>query len=147
LERETRLPLTLPAALKFIRTVWSVMIISLLLFPAIAEKTGPASHNTSRGLFFAITLPALLLVASWRVPRVKYIREGARRLAQHPGDARALRRWQTGHIISFMLSEAVALYGLILRYEGFSSADVVAFSAAGFMLMLFSAPRAPRVQS
>ncbi|HKH98866.1 MAG TPA: hypothetical protein VJ999_07150 [Candidatus Sulfotelmatobacter sp.] len=145
MDRDTRLPLTLPAALKFTRTVWSLTFISILVFPAIAEKTGPASRHPSKGLFFAITLLAMLVVVSWRVARAKYVREGARRLAEDLGDTRALRRWQAGHILSFMTSEAVMLYGLILRYEGFSFADVVAFYIGGLILMLLSAPRVPRV--
>ena len=143
MNREPRMPLTLPAALRFTRTLWSLMLISIVVFIATAERTAPASRHQSRSLFFAITLLAIWAAAGWRIPQVKFVREAARRLVQDRKDARALKRWQSGYVLSFMLSEAVALYGLILRYEGFPLKDVAAFYALGLILMILSAPKAP----
>jgi hypothetical protein len=61
--------------------------------------------------FEAITLLAVLCAIGRFVLRGKYIREGSLMLAQDQADARALKRWQTGHIIGYALSEAIALYG------------------------------------
>jgi hypothetical protein len=55
-----------------------------------------------------------------------------------------LRRWQTGCILGFAQSEAIERrVGLSLRFMGFTLREVAPFYAAGFVLMIFSGPRAP----
>ena len=53
-------------------------------------------------------------------------------------------RWQTGYILGFAQSEAIALFGLSLRYMGFTLREVSPFYVVGFVLMLLSWPRVPR---
>ena len=64
-------------------------------------------------------------------------------LVKDPTDIIALRRWLTGHILHYSLSLAVALYGLVLRYAGFSLHEVLPFYIGGFVLMLYGMPRPP----
>lgn len=86
---------------------------------------------------------AILCVLGWLALRRKYIEAAKRQLSTNGNDGVALKRWQTGQIISFALSEAVAMYGLNLRYAGLAFSGAAWFYVAGLLLMLSSFPRSP----
>ena len=73
----------------------------------------------------------------------KYVVRGAQQLAKDPTNLQALKCWQTGHILGFAQSEAIAMFALNPRFMGFTLWEVAPFYVAGFVLMLFSNPRAP----
>jgi len=58
-------------------------------------------------------------------------------------DVGTLNRWRSGYIVTYALSESLALFGLILRFMGFNLVQVAPFYLAGFILMLFFGPRQP----
>ena len=58
-------------------------------------------------------------------------------------DVGTLNRWRSGYIVTYALSESLALFGLILRFMGFNPVQVAPFYLAGFILMLFFGPRQP----
>lgn len=64
-------------------------------------------------------------------------------LATNAMDAVAVRRWQTGQLITYAFAEAIALYGLVLHFLGFTHIEVVPFLVVGFLLILFFQPRLP----
>lgn len=64
-------------------------------------------------------------------------------LAGDSENAAALNRWRIGYVAIFVLSEAIVLYGVVLRFVGVEFQQVVPFFLAGFMLMLFFGPRRP----
>ena len=64
-------------------------------------------------------------------------------LAGNPESATTLYRWRTGYMATYALSEAIVLYGVVLRFLGLSFSQVVPFFLAGFILMLFFGPRRP----
>lgn len=61
-----------------------------------------------------------------------------------PTHAKALKRWQLGHIIQFAFGESMALYGLVLRYQGFTLPQVVIFYLAGVGFVFLGYPKEPR---
>ncbi len=143
METRAGAPPSLPSAIKFMRRVWLLMVGSILVLAATTEMFAPSSRHPAKSFFESITVVAILCAVGWAVLRRKYVGAGRRQLARDPKDTLALRRWQTGRTISFMMSEAVALYGLNLRYAGFTLSEVLPFYAAGLILMIFSAPRPP----
>ncbi len=120
-----------------------MMLASIVLLVGVAEISVKPTRKPPVRFFEAITLLAVLCAIGRFVLRGKYVREGSLMLAQDQADARALKRWQTGHIIGYALSEAVALYGFNLRYAGFTLREVAPFYLAGLVLMFFSRPRLP----
>jgi hypothetical protein len=58
-------------------------------------------------------------------------------------DIAALNPWRATYLLIFMACEAIALYGLVLRFRGFTFTQVASFYIAGFVLMLYFAPRRP----
>jgi hypothetical protein len=109
METKTGAPTSLPFVIKFSRRVWFVMVVSILVFAAVAEISGHPSRRPTDSFFESITVLAILCVAGWAVLRRKYVGEGKRQLSRDPNDGRALKRWQTGQNISFVASEAIAL--------------------------------------
>jgi hypothetical protein len=52
------------------------------------------------------------------VVRRTLVLRSAESLASHPDDALALGHWKSGYLATYALSEALALFGLILRFMG-----------------------------
>ena len=67
-------------------------------------------------------------------------------LAANSEDRLGLARWATGHIMIFAFCESIVLFGMILRYMGFSLIQVAAFYIAGAGMMLYATPRLPLKQ-
>jgi hypothetical protein len=122
--------------------MWLMMLASIVLLAAVADISAQNSQRPSASFFEGITAVATLAVIARVMLRRRYVGEAVRLLAQDPTNAQALRRWQASHIIGYALSESVALFGINLRYLGFTFREVVPFYIAGFVLMLFSAPKA-----
>jgi hypothetical protein len=75
--------------------------------------------------------------------RRKLVLQSEPLLASEPYEPAVVARWRTGYIITWALSLSIALYGLVLRYLGFTFSQVAPFFVAGFVLILFFAPRRP----
>jgi len=133
----------LGATMKVTRKLWMLLLASILLIPALVEISVPPPRSHSKSFRESIMLMAVLCVVGWGVVRRKYIGKAKLQLSQDPKHSQALRRWQAGYVISFMMSEAVALYGVNLRYRGVALREVAPFYVAGFILMVFSAPKPP----
>jgi hypothetical protein len=64
-------------------------------------------------------------------------------LVRNEQDALSLARWRSGYVLIYALCEAVALYGLVLRFMGFTLTQVAPFYVVGFVLLFFFSPRRP----
>jgi FtsH-binding integral membrane protein len=118
------------------------MLASIGLLVGIGEISAP----TRRGEKIVVEIIAglvIVIIVSRTIMRRKYVFRGAQPLAEDPTNVHALRRWQTGCILGVAQSEAIATFGLSLRFMGFTLREVAPFYAAGFVLMIFSGPRAP----
>jgi len=131
------------SSLKLLRTVWAAMLGSIALYVLVAERFAPPPKETTPGFFYAITVMAVAMIGAIFVTRRVLVARSENVLATNPEDSFALNRWRLGYLISFGLSEAVALYGLALRFAGSYFSQVVPFFLAGFILMLFFGPRRP----
>ena len=83
-----------------------------------------------------------MIAAIFLLRRVMVIR-AERILAHNAEDSVSLNRWRAGYIVTFALSEAIALYGFVLRFLSFSLAQVMPFYVTGFVLLVFFRPRRP----
>jgi hypothetical protein len=103
----------------------------------------PAATAPNILVYRAIALLAVVDVVIIFVCRRMMVQPAEGALAGHPEDPAALARWRTGYLITYALSEAAALYGLVLHFLGFSLVQVAPFLITGFVLILFYAPRSP----
>jgi hypothetical protein len=94
-------------------------------------------------LFYVLSLVTVTIVGVILVVRRTLVLQSATALAARPNDAATLGRWRAGHIMTYALSEAIAIFGLVLRLVGFSLSQVAYFYVAGFILLAFFGPRRP----
>ncbi len=136
-------PLSLPSALAFTRKVWILMLISIPLFVLVVEYLNPKERRLPQSFLVTISALAIGCAFLWISFRGRYIGTSRLELAADPRNMRALKKWQVGHLMSFLLSEAVALYGINLRFRGLTFSQAAPFCLVGLLLMIFSAPAAP----
>lgn len=98
-------------------------------------------------VFFAITAMACVDVVIAFFMHRMMIQRAAPMLAANPEDKAGLNRWRTAYVMVFAFGIAIGLFGLLLRFLGFSLGQVAPFYVAGIGLLLHFNPRAPVNQS
>jgi hypothetical protein len=132
------------AAIKILQTVRFALMLSVVLYVFVGETVAPNARTAPNSAFyFAITLVAIVMVGMIVVTRRLLVRRSEELLAAEPSDSAALMRWRAGYIVTYAMSEALALLGFVLRILGFTLSQVAPFYIAGFALMLFFGPRRP----
>ncbi len=133
------------SAIRVVRAIQIAMLISVGVYVLVGEgvKSPPGLNNPV--LFYVLSLVTITIVGVILVVRRTLVLQSAVALASRPNDAATLGRWRAGHIMTYALSEAIAIFGLVLRIVGFSLSQVASFYIAGFILLLFFGPRRPVV--
>jgi hypothetical protein len=130
-------------SLKLLRSAQVALLISIGLYALIAGRFGPAPKTVSLAFVYSIIGLASSMVGAIVVVRRAILMPAESTLAGDSENAAALNRWRIGYMAIFMLSEAIVLYGVVLRFVGLGFQQVVPFFLAGFILMLYFAPRRP----
>jgi hypothetical protein len=131
------------SSLKMLRTIQLAMLGSIALYVFLCERYGPSAKSIQPMVFYVIAVMAVVLIVVAVAVRQVMVKRHEAVLLARPDDKAGLRRWQSGYVLVYVLCEAVALYGVVLRFMGFSFAQVVPFFLAGFVLMLFLRPHRP----
>jgi hypothetical protein len=129
------------SSLRLLRTVRLFLLATIVLYAVIAECFGPAPKAQAPLVFYAITAVAISLIATMFAIRRGRLAKLEKVLSSDQEDVAALNPWRATYLVIFMACEAIALYGLVLRFLGFSFTQVSPFYIAGFVLMLYFAPR------
>lgn len=135
------------ATLRTVRLIQIAMLVSIALCVLIGERTGTGAATPKPMLFYAFSFASISMVGAIFVVRRTLVMQSEGVLRERPDDGVSLARWKSGYIVTFALCEALALFGLVLRFLGFILAQVWPFYLGGFALMLFFAPRAPRAEA
>jgi len=128
--------------LKNLRIVRLALLASIVLYGFISFRA-PMREEPKPLMLEAITGVAVAIVGSVLFFRRTMILKSEALLAAQPEDPVALGRLRAGYIVVWALCESIVLYGLVLRFIGFTFAHVLPFLIAGFVLMLFFSPRRP----
>ena len=131
------------SAIRIVRAIQIAMLLSVALFVLAGELVGSIPRLSNPTLFYALSLATITIVGVILVVRRTLVLQSAAILAGRPNDAATLNRWRAGHVMTYALSEAIAMFGLLLRIIGFSLSQVASFYIAGFILLLFFGPRRP----
>jgi hypothetical protein len=129
------------SALRILRIIQAALLGSVLLYVLLAARFGPPPRPTIPFVLFMIALMAVAVSVGIFVVRRIMVKRAENVLQTNAADSKALARWQAGHIVILALAEAIALYGLVLRFVGFRFSQVLPFFVASFILMLFFGPR------
>ena len=130
-------------SLKTLRAVQWSMLVSILLYVALGETLGPRIDRVEPVLSYVFSTLAVGIVGTIFVVRRTLVSRAAVELASHPDDNISLNHWRTGYIMTYALCEALALFGLILRFRGSALQQSVLFYIGGFVLLFFFRPRQP----
>jgi hypothetical protein len=130
-------------AIKIIRAIQIAMLLSVAIFVLAGEMVGSIPRLSDPTLFYALSLATITIVGVILVVRRTLVLQSATTLAARPDDVATLNRWRAGYVMTYALSEAIAMFGLVLRLIGFSLSQVASFYIAGFILLLFFGPRRP----
>jgi hypothetical protein len=126
-------------ALQIIR---ATMLFSILIY-GVMIKLLPSNARPNLTIYYVIIVVAVwILVGLFRFRR-KLIKPSESILVNNPGDPLALKQWRTGYLLTYAFSEAIAVYGILLHFLGFGTAQVLPFLIVGAVLILFYSPRLP----
>lgn len=130
------------SSIRQLRTVQIALLISTVLYAFIALHAAERSRGTPLMIASLALLSGAMAIAAF-VIRAKLVGKAEAQLSLQPDDKVMLSRWRSAYVMIWALCEAIAVYGLVLRYLGFTMAQVAPFFAAGFLLMLAFPVRRP----
>jgi len=133
-------------SLKTLRTVQWAMLLSILLYVAVGEILGPRIRHVDAALSYVFSTLAVGIVGTIFVVRRTLVLRAASTLAIQPEDNMSLNHWKTGYIATYALCEALALFGLVLRFRGSELQQSMLFYVGGFVLLFFFRPRQPEAE-
>jgi hypothetical protein len=129
--------------LRTLRTVQWAMLGSILLYAVVGELFGSGARAANPSLSYFLTTAGVAIVGAIFVVRRTLVLRSAESLASHPDDSLTLNHWKSGYIATYALCEALALFGLVLRFAGCSFEQSLPFYVGGFVLLFFFGPRQP----
>ena len=133
-------------SLKTLRTLQWAMLLSILLYVGVGEIFGPRIRHVEPALSYIFSTLAVGIVGTIFVVRRTLVLRAASTLAKEPEDNISLNQWKTGYITTYALCEALALFGLVLRFLGSEVQQSLLFYVGGFVLLFFFRPRQPEAQ-
>ncbi len=129
--------------LRMLRVVQWTMLGSILLYSVMGEVLGSGARAAEPSLSYVFSTAAVAVVGVIFVVRRTLVLRSAESLASHPDDPLILRHWKSGYIATYVLCEALALFGLIQRFMGFHFQQSLLYYIGGFVLLFFFGPREP----
>jgi hypothetical protein len=128
-------------AVKMVRILHGAFLISIPMYATVGElfaQTGAEPGKIIRGALIALSLMNVGIAQLFGRNMVKAA-EAA--LAGNVADDAALGRWRQGHLLTFVLCESVAMFGLAFRLLGGDRLQAAPLYILAFALMLIWAPR------
>jgi len=121
---------------------WS-MLASIVLYVVVGEAVGSRARHVEPALSYVFTTLAVGIIGTIFVVRRTLVLRAAETLVRQPEDSLSLAHWRTGYIVTYALCEALALFGLVLRFQGAELQQSLLFYIGGFVLLFFFRPRQP----
>jgi hypothetical protein len=128
------------ATRKFVPTLRFLLAGTIVMYGWVVFRI-PSSATPHSILLRALTVVAVSMVILIFVIRKIQVLPAEAILQTQPQDARALARLRMGYLLTYALSLSIALYGLVLHFLGFSTAQIAPFFIAGFALIVFFGPK------
>jgi hypothetical protein len=129
--------------IRTLRAVQWILLGSIVFYVGVGQILGSRARGADPSVSYFFTTAAVAIVGVIFVVRRTLVLRSAESLASHPDDSLTLNHWKSGYIATYALCEALALFGLILRYMGCNFQQSLPFYIGGFVLLFFFAPREP----
>jgi hypothetical protein len=119
------------------------LLASVAVYAILAAVVRPMARGVDPSISYVFSTLGVAIVGMIFVVRRTLVLRSAESLASHPDDALALGHWKSGYFATYALSEALALFGLILRFMGCNFERSLPFYIGGFALLFFFGPKKP----
>jgi hypothetical protein len=129
--------------LKTLRAVQWSLLASILLYAIAGELFGPPVRGADPTLSYIFSTLAVGIVGTIFVVRRTLVQRAAETLAAHPDDILSLDHWKSGYLTTYALCEALAIFGLVLRFRGCQMEQSLLFYIGGFVLIFFFRAKPP----
>jgi len=129
--------------IRILRSVQWAMLASILAYAVVGELAGSAARGMNPSLSYAFTTAGVAIVGAIFVVRRTLVLRSAEDLAAHPDNPLTLSHWRIGYFATYILCEALALFGLVLRFTGSNFQQSLPYYIGGFVLLAFFGPRGP----
>jgi hypothetical protein len=130
-------------ALRLLQAVQWGMLASIVFYVLVGETLRPRIRGVDPAVSYVFTTLGVALVGAIFVVRRTLVIRSASTLANQPEDALSLNQWRTGYLATYVLCEALALFGLIQRFLGGSLEQSVPYYLGGLVLLVFFRPQQP----
>jgi|ERR1022692_909417 hypothetical protein len=129
--------------IRTLRAVQWAMLGSIVLYAVVGEILGSGARAADPSLSYVFSTAGVAIVGVIFVVRRTLVLRSAEGLAAHPDDSLSLNHWKNGYLATYALCEALALFGLVLRFMGFNFQQSLPFYIGGFVMLSFFGPREP----
>lgn len=136
-------PPTLDGTLRWLRVWYSVLLIAIVLYVWVSERAQHQLIDMNRAFLAGLGLAAIILVGIALYVQVKTIRPAVEMLQAKPDAVAAMASLRSASLASYVIAEAIVLFGLCLRFLGGARILCLPFYGVGIALMLFLFPRRP----
>jgi len=134
-------------ATRLVRQFQIAMLVGIALFMVAGEIL---AHRLNRypadTLFHALSFISISLAGATVVIRRTLVQPSEIRLRDRPDDGVTVARWRNCYLFLYALCALLGLFGLVLRMDGFTLANVWGFYLGGFLLLLLYSARTPSVK-
>lgn len=128
-------------AAKTLRLIQRALLGSIVLYVILGEALAPKRSFSDPTLDYVLSTIAVAVVGIIFVVRRTLVLRAQEDLARSAEDRLSLEHWKTGFIMTYALCEALALFGLVLRFSGYHLEQSLEFYIGGFVLLAFFSPR------
>jgi cytochrome b561 len=127
-----------------LRIIQWAMLASVVLYSLVGEVVHPASRTLDSAVSYLFTTMGVAIVGVIFVVRRTMVFRAEESLASRPDDTLSLNHWKTGYIVTYVLCEALAMFGLVQRILGASTQQSLPYYIGGFVLLFFFRPHQPQ---
>jgi|SRR5579864_92977 len=139
---ETSSNQSVETSLRQLRIIHATMLISIVLYAFISLRA-PLRPAPQPVVLYGVAAVCVADLGVILVLRSKLLPHQRPISSSEPDPKILVANWRSACIVTWALCEAIALFGLVLRYMGFAMREAALFFVAGFLLMLLFAPRRP----
>ena len=132
------------SAFKKVRLIQWALLAAIPLFAWVTEIVcGSGRSDWTWRHWLAIGLVIWSVSGAFRL-RGQLLRRSKEKLMNNPADAKAVKQWEAGQVISLAVAEGVAFWGLVIRFVFHGTLwQASVFYVIGVFLLLLWTPRMP----
>jgi F0F1-type ATP synthase membrane subunit c/vacuolar-type H+-ATPase subunit K len=135
------------AVLKTLRVLQWAMLASILLYIPVGQIAHPIARALDPSVSYLFATLGVAIVGIIFVVRRTLVFRAAASLVTQPEDILSLNQWRTGYIATYALCEALALFGLTMRFLGGNLQASGPYYLGGFILLFFFRPQQPEAEA